>query len=215
MNIKILFNNDDYIVVIKPSGVTSEDTDKAGMPTLLSEGKSPLYTVHRLDREVSGVMVYAKTKQTAAKLSGDMTNGKFHKEYIAVLEGEVPESGVLEDLLFRDKTKNKTYVVKRKRAGVKKAVLEFERIAVVQFGVQPLSLVKIKLITGRTHQIRVQFSNRKFPVYGDRKYGSTKNDGFALWSRLLEFPDTKTGKTVSFTAKPSDQIPFNLFSEYL
>lgn len=209
-NIKIMFENELYVVCIKPCGVTSEDTDRPGMPTLLG-GKSPYYTVHRLDREVGGVMVYAKTKECAADLSRQMTEGCFDKRYIAVIKGEMPEKDRLEDLLFRDRVKNKTFVVKRERAGVKKAALEYERVCSADIGGTPFSLVKIKLFTGRTHQIRVQFASRKHPLYGDRKYGSDKTDGFGLFSTSLSFTDPKGKKQVTFNAEPPSAMPWSAF----
>lgn len=209
-DIKILYENDLYVVCIKPCGVTSEDTDKPGMPTLLG-GKSPYYTVHRLDREVSGVMVYAKTKECAACLSRQMADGCFDKRYIAVIKGEVPKNDRLEDLLFRDRSKNKTYVVDRERAGVKKAVLEYEKVSTADIDGTLFSLVKVKLFTGRTHQIRVQFASRKHPLYGDRKYGSDRTGGFGLFSASLSFTDPVDKKRVIFNADPPSVVPWSAF----
>ncbi len=209
--IKVLESNSDYIVCIKPSGVTSEDGKTAGLPTLLANGGEKSLVVHRLDREVSGVMVLANNQKTAAELSKQIADKTFSKEYLAVLEGITPENGVLEDLLYHDRIKNKTYTVKRERKGVKPAKLEFWRIATAETQDGEVSLVRIRLFTGRTHQIRVQFGSRKHPVLGDRKYGSAIGCQVALFSRLIGF---KIGKNeVVFTAEPEDIYPWSLFDK--
>ncbi len=210
-DIHILEANADYTVCIKPSGVTSEDGDKCGMPTLLSKTGAKPFVVHRLDREVSGVMVFANTVKAAAELSRQITDKTFKKEYLAVIEGEVSEKGDLEDLLYHDRIKNKTYTVKRERKGVKRAKLEFERLATAHSEHGVLSLVKIKLYTGRTHQIRVQFGSRKHPVFGDRKYGSVTGGEVALFSHAIGFNYNK--KEQIFTALPNDSYPWTLFGD--
>ena len=168
--LEILYENNSYIVLNKPKGVLSEEGKSKSVASLL--GRDELYTVHRLDKDVSGVMVYAKTKDAAANLSAQMQNGKFKKEYFTVVEGKPLESERLVDLLFHDKSKNKTYVVKRQRNGVKEAILTYERLDSKATDNGELSLLKVKLETGRTHQIRVQFASRGFSLFGDRKYGS-------------------------------------------
>ncbi len=205
-----LFVTNGYVVCEKPSGVTSEDGKQLGLPSLLSIDK-PLLTVHRLDKEVGGVMVYAKTANAAAKLSSQVANKSFFKEYYAILEGLVPESGLLEDLLFKDSSKNKSYVVNRERKGVKKAVLTFERISYTTYEGNTLSLVKIHLETGRTHQIRVQFSFRKHPVFGDRKYGAKTGGGFGLFLRKIGFICPETDEYNEFELPLPDILPWNLF----
>lgn len=208
--IKILYENKDYVVCIKPSGITSEDGKIPGMPSLLG-GSTPYFTVHRLDREVSGVMVYAKTKAAAAALSAQVANGEFSKKYYAVVKGEVPINGRLEDLLFKDSSKNKTYVVKRQRAGVKQAVLEYQLLSAADIGGEKFSLVMITLLTGRTHQIRVQFASRQHPVFGDRKYGSQNTGGFGLFSAWLSFINPLTEKRVAYKADPPENTPWDAF----
>lgn len=212
-DIKILQDTAECVVCIKPSGVTSEDGKVPGMPTLLADGDKKPLVVHRLDKEVSGVMAFAKTPKAAAELTRQMTDKTFKKEYLAVVSGEVEEHGVLEDLLYHDRTKNKTYTVKRERKGVKPAKLEFWRLAVAETECGAVSLVKVKLYTGRTHQIRVQFASRKHPLLGDRKYGSEVNCQIALFSRLLGFK--LGGKSVEFTAIPECAFPWDIFSEIL
>lgn len=172
------------------------------MPQLLGKQLEKAYVavVHRLDKEVGGVMVYALTQKAAAGLSKAVQAHKLGKVYNAVLQG-VPEreQAVLEDLLYHDKTRNKTYVVDRPRKGVKDASLEYE---VVQSGSQR-TLVQIRLHTGRTHQIRVQFASRKLPLVGDGKYGG-KEPGLplCLWSRELSFDHPVTGQPMVFTQEP-------------
>lgn len=197
---KILFENSQLIVCTKPSGMASEESGKNSLPALIKErsGLREIYTVHRLDTVTSGVMVYAKTKASAADFSKQITEGIFEKQYLAVVHGIMEEkSGVMEDFLFKDSRKNKSFVVKRERKGVKKASLEYR----VEEEKNGLSLIKIKLHTGRTHQIRVQFSSRKHPVYGDGKYGASDNIPFiALHSHTISFIDPEKKERVSFSA---------------
>ena len=165
------FEDENIIVCAKPAGVLSQFSEKdENMISILneyfekSEKNCQAYPVHRLDRETSGLIVYAKNSRAAAKLSEQIAKNEIKKRYFAVIKGSPEEkSGVLKDLLFRDKQKNKSYVVKRKRGGVKEASLEYEVVGESD----GMSLVDILLHTGRTHQIRVQFSSRKMPLYGD------------------------------------------------
>ena len=197
---EILCNNEHFVAAVKPFGISSQENGKNGMPDMLKEqlGINEIYTVHRLDTVTSGVMVYAKTKKAAAEISKGITDGSFQKEYLAVVHGEVsPETGIMEDFLFKDSRKNKSFVVKKERKGVKKASLEYEVLEVKN----GLSLVKIRLHTGRTHQIRVQFSSRKHPVYGDGKYGASDNIPFiALFSHKISFIHPESKERVSFEA---------------
>ena len=185
---EILYTDDEITVCIKPVGVDSEHE----MPQLLG---GTVYTLHRLDKNVGGVMVYAKTKQAAARLSRDIQEGKLEKEYFALVHGIPPESGDWEDLLFKDSRKNKVFVVKTPRAGVKSARLAFTRLA----DGDP-SLVRIRLYTGRSHQIRVQFSSRGFPLVGDHKYGSrSKETAPKLFCCCLRFMHRGALRTFSAT----------------
>ncbi len=212
VEIRILEKTNEFTVCIKPSGILSEDT-AGGMPRLLADGEGVLLTVHRLDREVSGVMVFANDTKTAAELSRGIADKTFTKEYLAVVEGETDEYGFLEDLLFYDREKNKTYIVKRERKGVKKASLEFWRLGVAETDNGAVSLVKIRLHTGRTHQIRVQLGSRHHPISGDRKYGSLKGGSVALFSHKIGF--IQGGKQHEFKALPEATYPWSLFSEIL
>ena len=206
----ILFENKNYVVCEKPSGVLSEDGKTFGMPSLLSP-ENPFLTVHRLDKEVYGVTVYAKQSKAAASLSKQMQDGSFVKEYYAVVEGSLEESARFEDLLFKDSAKNKSFVVKKERKGVKKAILEYTKISEIDFEGKTLSLVKIKLYTGRTHQIRVQFSHRKHPVFGDRKYGSSIDGGFGLMLKKIGFKCPENGGFKEFSVDFPNELPWNLF----
>lgn len=185
--IEILKETARYLVCVKPIGIAAQGTQAEAMPQLLSEQLGcEIFPVHRLDQTVGGVMVYAKTAQEAARLTQAMGQGQMQKTYLAVLTGCPAErAGTLEDLLFHDRAKNKTYVVRRQRGGVKQARLHYEILA-EQDG---LSLARIRLETGRTHQIRVQFASRGMPLVGDGKYGSRKNAASpALWSYALTLP---------------------------
>ena len=160
----ILYSDRDIAVCIKPVGLDSE----AEVPVKLKESLGgEVYPIHRLDKNVGGVMVYARTKQAAAALSKLIQEGRMVKDYIALVHGTPPECGDWEDLLWKDAKKNKVFVVKRNRGGVKKARLEYR---LLKSGDD--SLVRVRLHTGRSHQIRVQFSSRGFPLVGDHKYGS-------------------------------------------
>ena len=207
----ILYEDRSLILCEKPAGVLSEE---GGMPELLRDalGTQEIYCVHRLDRETGGLMVYAKTKQAAAALSRTIADGGLQKEYLAVAEGETPVNGTLRDLLYRDAAKNKSYVVKRMRRGVREAELRYERLA-FRGG---MSLLRVRLKTGRSHQIRVQFASRGFPLVGDKKYGSTVRDaGLALWSTKLSLPHPGSGETLCRELPPPESWPWTLFSDLI
>ena len=190
---EILHQDQDLVVCVKPVGMDSEHE----IPSALQEQLGgEIFTLHRLDKNVGGVMIYARTKPAAAKLSQLIQSGELVKEYVAMVHGTPPESGDWEDLLFKDSRKNKVFVVKRQRAGVKAARLEFTRRSTGE-----TSLVWIRLHTGRSHQIRVQFSSRGFPLVGDHKYGA--RDGKTapmLFSCRITFP--WKGSTAEFSALP-------------
>lgn len=178
---EILYSDKNIAVCIKPVGLDSESEVPAALKELLG---GDIFPIHRLDKNVGGVMVYARTKQSAAALSKAVQEGNMVKEYVAMVHGIPPETGDWTDLLFKDSRKNKVFVVKKERKGVKKARLEFRTL---RAGEQ--SLVRIRLRTGRSHQIRVQFSSRGFPLVGDHKYGSRdEKTAPMLFSCCITFP---------------------------
>lgn len=190
---EILYSDKQIVVCIKPVGLDSE----AELPAALKEQLGgEFFPIHRLDKNVGGVMVFARTKPAAAALSKAVQDGTMVKEYVAMVHGCPPEQGDWEDLLFKDSSKNKVFVVKKERRGVKKARLTYKRLTE---GTE--SFVRIRLYTGRSHQIRVQFSSRGFPLVGDHKYGS-RDDKTApmLFSCALSFP--MGGKSMHFEALP-------------
>ena len=218
--LEILYEDKHLISVAKPFGVLSQGNEKTHSicddinEYLKEKGEnSQVFVVHRLDKTTGGVMFFAKTKVMAGKMSSLIQNGGFHKEYLAVL-CSVPDekSAELSDLLYHDKMKNKTYVVKRERKGVKKARLFYEVLAEGEYIGFECSLVKVKLFTGRTHQIRVQFASRKHPLVGDRKYGTQIEDKtIALWSHTITFPHPLTGENIEVSASTSDGA-FSVFN---
>ena len=178
---ELLYSDKQIAVCVKPVGLDSEAEVPAALKELLG---GEIFPIHRLDKNVGGVMVYARTKAAAAALSKAVQEGTMVKEYRAMVHGTPPESGDWEDLLWKDSAKNKVFVVKRERKGVKKARLEYKRLTEGE-----TSLVRIRLHTGRSHQIRVQFSSRGFPLVGDRKYGGRDNASAPmLFSCKLTFP---------------------------
>jgi len=186
---EILYSDPEIVVCVKPVGMDSEHE----LPQALG---GEIYPIHRLDKNVGGVMVYAKKKTSAAALSKAVQEGTMVKEYVAMVHGTPPEAGDWEDLLWKDSAKNKVFVVKRERRGVKKARLEFKRLREDE-----TSLVRIRLHTGRSHQIRVQFSSRGFPLVGDHKYGSRDEKSEPmLFSCCLTFPHK--GKLLRFEKLP-------------
>ena len=190
---EILYSDREIAVCVKPVGLDSEHE----LPAALKEALGcEVFPIHRLDQNVGGVMVYAQTKQAAAALSKAVQEGTMVKEYVALVHGMPPESGDWEDFLFKDSRKNKVFVVKKERKGVKKARLEFRRLSEGE-----TSMVRIRLHTGRSHQIRVQFSSRGFPLVGDHKYGARDDCSVPmLFSCCLTFPHK--GQTLTFEKLP-------------
>lgn len=238
---KIIHQTAEYVVVCKAAGEDSEHD----LPGLLAEQNgdqaTDYYVVHRLDQAASGLLVLARNRQTAGELSRQLTENRLRKCYLCVVPG-VPEpaSGEMQDLLYKDKMKQKMFPVKRKRAGVKEASLRYrvletqapvsndvsnqakldeevsENPAQVQSAAEALTslaLVEVELQTGRFHQIRCQFAARKLPLVGDGKYGSrVRSPHLALFCRTLSFYDPKEKKELCFTAAPPAEFPWTAFS---
>ena len=210
--IEWVYRDESICVCIKPSGVLSTD-EPGGIPDLvrqaLGDPNACIRTVHRLDRVVSGLMVLARSPESASALSAQIRARTFTKTYLAVVHGipEVP-NGTLTDLLFRDRSKRQTIVVQQMGKGVQEAVLDYEQLA----SCMDLSLLRIHLRTGRTHQIRVQFACRALPLVGEKKY-SVRNDpcNIALFSNNLSFFHPQTGQRMDFSALPPEIFPWNLF----
>ena len=209
---EILYLDTDIVVCIKPARVLSTD-EPGGLPELIRQAfgdeKADFRTVHRLDRVVSGVMVLARNAKAASELSRQIREDAFQKEYLAVVHG-TPEmdSGTLVDLLYRDKARKMTMVAAEPAKGVQKAVLDYKVLERNEYH----SLVRVNLRTGRTHQIRVQFSSRNLPLVGERKYAVLEdNCEIALWSYKIGFTHPGTGKWMEFTHQPPGAYPWNLF----
>ena len=171
---EILLENNAYWIVRKPAGIVSEQNSGKGLADLLAaQNGGYAGVIHRLDREVSGVMVYAKTPDAAAKLSSLIADRRLKKEYLAAVAGALAEpAGELRDLLYYDRAKNKVFIARKQRKGVKEAVLRYRTEAVLEAaGIDKVSLVAVEPITGRTHQIRAQFAARGHAIIGDRHYG--------------------------------------------
>lgn len=208
----ILYQDKDILVCIKPPKVLSTD-EPGGLPEMvrqhLGDSKADVRTVHRLDRVVSGVMVLARNAKAASELSRQIREGKFQKEYLAVVHGcPEEEKGTFRDLLYRDKARKMTFVATETGKDVQEAVLYYQCLGVKG----ELSKQKILLETGRTHQIRVQFSSRGMPLAGERKYAELNDDcGIALWSYRLSFVHPATGEKMSFSKEPPKEYPWDLF----
>lgn len=204
---EIIFEDNDIVVAIKPPEILSQGDEKGrknAVDLLKEMTGSDIFPVHRLDKGVGGVMVFAKNSRAAAELSRQVSDRTMEKTYLALLHGEIAEEkGRLEDLLFFDRGKNKSFVVKRERRGVKKALLDYECLGKGE----GRSLVRVKLITGRTHQIRVQFSSRGYPLFGDRRYGARDEEkDIALMSKEISFLHPKTGERMRFQADKTIKV---------
>ena len=200
---QILYADDWLVVCQKPPGVLSEDRGEGSMPALLrAQCGGTIAAVHRLDRPVGGVMVYARDPAVTGRLTQSL-HDTGEKVYLALVSGDPGDAGTYEDLLYHDPRSNKTFVVTRQRRGVRPARLTFQKERSVQRQGQTLSLVRVTLDTGRTHQIRVQFASRGMPVVGDRRYGSrVPSDNLLLWSAQLSFDHPHDGRRMTFRYAP-------------
>lgn len=213
---KKFYEDSHLIVAEKPADMLSERTEKGdGFADLLAaENNGYIGVLHRLDRGVGGIMIYAKTPACAATLSRAIQERTVQKEYLAIVHGDPSaQDGTLRDLLFHDRVRNKTFTVDRMRNGVKEASLEFQTLKTIEheeYGT--LSLIRVLLHTGRTHQIRVQFSSRGYPLLGDGKYGARDRCAIGLCSFRLRFPHPKTGEILTFSHVPTDGV-WSLFPD--
>ena len=208
---ELLYVDEKIVVCVKPAGVPSTD-EPGGVPELVRQalGKpdATVKTVHRLDQVVSGVMVLARTARAASDLSEQIRSHQFEKEYLAVVHGcPVDETGTFRDLLARNKAEKKTYIVTEPGKDAQEAVLDYRVLA----RNEDLSKVRIRLHTGRTHQIRAQFSGRGFHLVGDKKYGRGEDCDIALWSCRVAFCHPKTGEFMDFQKEPPAVYPWNGF----
>ena len=205
---ELVYVDDDILVCLKPARVLSTD-EPGGVPDLcreaLGDPKADVRTVHRLDRVVAGLMVLARNAKAASELSRQIREDEFEKEYQAVVHGQAEQKATLRDLLGRDKARRMTFVAAEPAKGVQEAVLDYWLLAKAE----DMSRVQIRLHTGRTHQIRVQFASRNMPLVGERKY-SERNDPceIALWSCRLAFAHPKTGQRMEFTHEPPNEFPW-------
>lgn len=214
---KIIYEDNHLLVVEKPANIpVQEDSSKdIDMLTILKtyrkknenkQGEAFIGLVHRLDRPVSGIMVFAKTSKAASRLSDQIRQNTFHKTYLAVIQGTLPSSGDFEDYLIKNEKENKSYVTTKEKGKYSK--LEYKVLDTKN----NLSLVEINLITGRSHQIRVQFSSRNHPLIGDSKYGNNPNNiDIALFAKSITFNHPTTKEPLTFTLEIPNKYPFNIF----
>lgn len=227
--ISLLYQDRHLIVCEKPAGILTQPDAAhpsdpasdmlAALSQQLSSSHHPtpeIYPVHRLDRGVGGIMVFASSRAAAGKLSDMVAKRAITKQYLAVVHGHpTTEKGMLEDLLYRDAATGKSYVSSRPRPGAKEAALTYEqRERLNDSPVGPCSLLKITLHTGRTHQIRVQFSSRSMPLVGDGKYGARDHGcPLGLWSYRIAFDHPfRRHEVVDFSLLPPAVPPFSWFS---
>ena len=206
---ELIYCDKDIVVAVKPARVLSTD-EPGGMPELVREAlgdpKADVRTVHRLDQVVSGLMVLARNEAAASELSRQIRDGEFQKEYLAVVHGTPEEtSGELRDLLYRDKARRMTMVATEPAKGVQEAILRYRVLS----NSENMSKVQIELLTGRTHQIRVQFASRNMPLVGERKYSTLEDPcAIALWSHRLGFQHPATGEKMNFVKEPPAVFPW-------
>lgn len=209
---ELIYMDEQIIVCDKPARVLSTD-EPGGVPDLIREElgdkTAQIRTVHRLDRVVSGLMVLARSQRTASELSRQIREREFEKEYVAVIHGKPDaKAGTLRDLLLRSKEERKTYIVQEPAKGVQEAILDYQVLGEAD----DLTKVRIQLQTGRTHQIRAQFSGRGWPLVGDRKYSLLEDPcEIALWSYRIGFRHPDSGAWMEFTKEPPAIYPWTCF----
>ncbi|WP_143145401.1 RluA family pseudouridine synthase [Tepidibacter thalassicus] len=220
--VDVIYEDNHLLVVKKPVNILTQgdSTKDKDMITILKSyikekynkpGNVFLGLVHRLDRPVGGCMIFAKTSKAASRLSEQVRNRSFEKVYLAILRGKPKKNkGILKDFLYKNKKTNIVRVVNKDFSEAKEAILEYK----VLQSKNNLTLVKIKLKTGRPHQIRVQFSSRGNPLYGDQKYGRNLNkrgEQIALWSYRIGVVHPTLKEKMNFTCLPPDEYPWNIF----
>lgn len=215
--INIIYEDNHLLVIEKPINipVQKDNTNDIDLITMLKDyrkknenkpGEAYLGLVHRLDRPVGGIMVFAKTSKAASRLSNQIRTNTFHKTYLAVIQGVIPKEGVFEDYLVKNEKENISYVTSKEKGKYSK--LEYKLLNTKD----NLSLVRINLITGRSHQIRVQFSSRNHPLIGDSKYGDNPNNiSIALYAESITFNHPTTKEKLTFTLNKPNRYPFNIF----
>ena len=211
----IVYQDKQIVVCLKPAGVLSTD-EPGGMPSLvreaLGDATAEVRTVHRLDRVVGGLMVLARTAVAASELSRQIREDEFKKEYLAIAHGDPGESGTLRDWMLRDKARKMSFVVETPGKGVQEAVLRYRRV--VRAG--ELSLVRVELVTGRTHQIRCQFASHGWELAGERKYSAREDPWpLALWSARLSFFHPESGERMTFAENPPEAEPWTRFESFV
>ncbi|WAW14996.1 RluA family pseudouridine synthase [Peptostreptococcus equinus] len=226
MDLKVIYEDNHLLVVEKPVNVLSQsdNTGEIDMISLCKDYIKEKYNkpgnvfiglVHRLDRPVGGVMIFARTSKAASRLSNQVRTRKISKSYRAVIVGKCEKSGDYVDYLFKDKSKNMVKVVDKNYKGGKEAKLSY-RLLDSQYSDKikmTLSLVNIDLHTGRSHQIRVQFSSRKNPLFGDQRYSKYAIVGqqIGLWSYKMQVDHPTTKERMTFISEPPDIYPWNIF----
>jgi len=205
---KLIYHDKDVVLCVKDPGILSTD-EPGGLPDLVRQslGDQNIRTVHRLDQVVGGLIVLARRAKAASELSRQIREGMFQKEYLAVIQGVPNQAGTLKHLLLRNKQERKTYVVDTLQPKAQEAVLHYQLLETND----GKSLVRIKLETGRTHQIRAQFSGIGMPLLGDKKYGNEEICQVALWSYKIGFEHPYSGEKMEFTQLPPEIYPWNLF----
>lgn len=220
--IEILFEDNHLLAISKPAGVLSQE-DRTGNPDVLTlckeylkreynkPGNVFLGLLHRLDKPVSGVMLLAKTSKAASRISEQIRNQKVKKTYLTLVEGNAPENGFLTHFLIKNKSTNTTTVTAKNTPGAKESKLTFEKIGFTS----NRSLLKVNLITGRAHQIRVQLAHYGFPVTGDKKYGRSSKEGICLHAFEIEIVHPTLNEVVRFGSKPPKSFDWEPFQSFL
>lgn len=212
MSLPLLFKDDSLVVCLKPVGISSESP---GLPDMIRNQEGfPVFPVHRLDQTTGGVCVLARSSSVCTEMQRLFQLDQVIKEYLAVVSGTPDtDSGLFYDLLYHDQRTNKTFVVDKMRKGVKDASCEWSVLETVDSPDGRISLVRIRLHSGRTHQIRIQFASRKMPLVGDRRYGSRIRASVpALWSARICFPHPLSDQTIDVSSRPPDGFPWSCFS---